>query len=264
MEEMMTQTEETPATETTEETLNEQEAEDFEAAFDDVEETPEKEPAKEESEPEKEPTKEEIALMVGEHKFTAADVEGLLGRITELQGAANTPPQERQLLERLAAQSGMEVSEFMENVEGALTESKITQRMTQLLDQGMEEDMARHVAELEVQAKAAENMQKTAQNQFETAKTAEQATEETFKNQIKEFEQMFPDVGMPPDEVFSIIEKTGVSPVVAYQQYLLEQNKVELANAKQEQKNRTQTPGSVKGREAPNPDPFAAGFDSEI
>lgn len=263
-----TQVEATPA-ETTEPTaeaapseMSETEEEEFESAFNEdgpepqAEETPAEEnpagdePAKGDS------AKEEPKIAVGGREYTAEDIAGILDRVTELQGAVNTPPPERALIEKLAAQAGMRVDEFVENAETAILEGATAARAQQLEAQGIEPEMARHIAELEVKAKANENMRAAMENRSTTAQTAQQEAKARFDAQVAEFDRMFPDVKEPPDEVFEEMRRTGASPIVAYQNYLLRQREAELNALRQEQKNKEKSTGSARGNQAEPEDPF--------
>lgn len=247
--------------------------EEFVSAFDGTEEIGGEEELEKESETEKEEaavkpegerTAEKATLEIGGREYTASDVEGLLSRITELQAAVNTVSPEREFVERLAAQSGMDVEAFLQDGGRMLAERQIEARMAQLVDQGLEESMARHVAELEVERDAqanADNMRKSLGAQ---AQEAQNAAEEQIRANVEEFARMYPDVKELPDEVIKDIEQTGATPVVAYQKYLLHEKEKELAAARQAEKNRKQTTGSVKGTPKGAEDAFLSGFDSEF
>lgn len=277
----MMQAEETTAVETdgvvSEETAQEWNDEEFVSAFDETEagepseESPEESKetnsdVKPESEKEEsaEKTEPEGNLTVGGREYTAADVEGLLSRITELQAAANTVSPEREFVERLAAQAGMDVEAFLQDGGRMLAERQVQARTAQLVDQGLEESMARHVAELEVErdsVKKAESMRKNSETQ---AQEAQSAAEAQIRANVEEFARMYPDVKELPDEVIKDIEQTGATPVVAYQKYLLHEKEKELAAVRQAAKNRKQTTGSVKGTPKGAEDAFLSGFDSEF
>lgn len=203
-------------------------------------------------------------LEIGGREYTASDVEGLLSRITELQAAANAVSPEREFVERMAAQAGMDAETFLKDGERLLAERQIQARTAQLMDQGLEENMARHVAELETERGAAKNAESARKTTETQAQDAQVRAEAQMRANVEEFARMFPDVKEIPDEVVADIEKTGATPVVAYQKYLLAQKEKELAGIRQAEKNRKQTTGSVKGTPKGAEDPFAAGFDSEF
>lgn len=283
MEENMMQAEETAAVETDgvalEETAQEWNDEEFVSAFDGAEagepseESPEEskgtnsdvkpESEKEESAEKTEP-EPEGNLTVGGREYTAADVEGLLSRITELQAAANTVSPEREFVERMAAQAGMDVETFLQDGGRMLAERQIEARMAQLMGQGLEESMARHVAEMEVERDAQANAEKARNSSQAQAQDAQNAAEAQIRANVEEFARMYPDVKEFPDEVIKDIEQTGATPVVAYQKYLLHEKEKELASVRQAEKNRKQTTGSVKGTPKGAEDAFLSGFDSEL
>ncbi len=248
--------------------MSEAQEREFEAALDD-QETEETSGDQEENEaaPEAEreaeqqsakESKKEEKISVGGREYTPAQLEQLFERMSELQGMVNTPPKERALIEKLAAQTGMDVDAFMQQAEASVLEGQISSRMQQLMEQGLESGMARHVAELEVRKKALENEQAMTQARAGGAADEAQRRKAIFDAQVREFEQRFPDVKEPPDEVFEEMRTTGASPVVAYQNYLLQQKERELLQARQAQKNREQTTGNVKGQNIEPEDPFVA------
>ena len=66
-------------------------------------------------------------------------------------------------------------------------------------------------------------------------------SEAQMRANVEEFARMFPDVREIPEEVIAEIERTGETPVVAYQNYLLGQKEKELAALRQAEK--TSGPG---------------------
>lgn len=248
-----------------EETAQEWNDKDFEDAFDGVE--PEEEKAAAETAPtvdeaEAEP-KSEGKITVGGREYAAADVEGLLSRLTELQAQANTVPPERAFLERIAALSGMDVDAFMKDGEKMLIDHQAQARTAQLMEQGLSEEMAKHVAQLEAEREAAKNAE-TVRGKAEAVMQAERTQSEAqMRANVEEFARMFPDVKEIPDEVIAEIERTGQTPVIAYQNYLLTQKEKELAALRQTEKNRRNTTGSVKGTPKGAEDSFLVGLFGE-
>lgn len=248
------------AHESTEE-LSEVQADEFEKAFDEDETNEETDnnpeaqtsvEVKKEDKRDKQPQVEETpGIVIDGKRFTEGEIRSLL----ETANRANEAPPERMLIERLAMQAGMTPDDFIQNAENMIVENKIAARMEQLLEQGLGEDMARHVAGIE-QKLAMEQARQAVNAQQMKRQNEESVQEEQMRAQIREFNEQYPDVGMPPDEVFEDIKKTGATPVVAYQRYLLSKKEAELAKLKQEQKNRENTPGSVRGRGVEVEDPF--------
>lgn len=274
MEENMARMEETSAMDSStdsgegaalEETAQEWNDKDFEDAFDGTE--PEEEKAAAETAPtvdeaEAEP-KSEGRITVGGREYAAADVEGLLSRLTELQAQANTVPPERAFLERIAALSGMDVDAFMKDGEKMLLDHQAQARTAQLMEQGLSEEMAKHVAQLEAEREAAKNAE-TVRGKAEAVMQAERTQSEAqMRANVEEFARMFPDVKEIPDEVIAEIERTGQTPVIAYQNYLLTQKEKELAALRQTEKNRRNTTGSVKGTPKGAEDSFLVGLFGE-
>lgn len=241
---------------------------EFISGFDGAEESTEEETAEDEPAPEKEESQSreepgKARLEVGGREYTASDVEGLLSRITELQATVNTVSPERDFVERMAAQAGMDVDAFLQDGGRMLAERQIQARTVQLMDQGMEESMARHVAELETEREAANNAENVRKSMESRAQDVQRQTEAQIRANVEEFARKFPDVKELPDEVVKEVEKTGATPVVAYQNYLLEQKEKELAALRQAEKNKKQTTGSVKGTPKGAEDPFLAGLFSD-
>lgn len=274
MEENMARMEETSAMDSStdsgegaalEETAQEWNDKDFEDAFDGTE--PEEEKAAAETAPtvdeaEAEP-KSEGRITVGGREYAAADVEGLLSRLTELQAQANTVPPERAFLERIAALSGMDVDAFMKDGEKMLLDHQAQARTAQLMEQGLSEEMAKHVAQLEAEREAAKNAE-TVRGKAEAVMQAERTQSEAqMRANVEEFARMFPDVREIPEEVIAEIERTGETPVVAYQNYLLGQKEKELAALRQAEKNKRSTTGSVKGTPKGAEDSFLVGLFGE-
>lgn len=248
-----------------EETAQEWNDKDFEDAFDGAE--PEEEKAAAETAPTVDEAEAELKsegrITVGGREYAAADVEGLLSRLTELQAQANTVPPERAFLERIAALSGMDVDAFMKDGEKMLIDHQAQARTAQLMEQGLPEEMARHVAQLEAEREAAKNAE-TVRGKAEAVMQAERTQSEAqMRANVKEFARMFPDVREIPEEVIAEIERTGETPVVAYQNYLLGQKEKELAALRQAEKNKRSTTGSVKGTPKGAEDSFLVGLFGE-
>ena len=246
-----------------EETAQEWNDKDFEDAFDgtEPEETGEAEAeAADAGEAEVSP---EGKITVGGREYAAADVERLLSRLTELQAQVNTVPPERAFLERIAALSGMDVDAFMKDGEKMLLGHQAQARTAQLMEQGLPEEMARHVAQLEAELEAAKNAE-TVRGKAEAVMQAERTQSEAqMRANVEEFARMFTDVREIPEEEIAEIERTGETPVVAYQNYLLGQKEKELAALRQAEKNKRSTTGSVKGTPKGAEDSFLVGLFGE-
>lgn len=161
----------------------------------------------------------------------------------DLENYAPAPSQERQMLEKLAEQAGIGYDELMRQMEGSLDEAKSELRAEQLMEQGYEPGMARHIAQIEL-----ENAK------FKGGQPIGRAEAKIFEG-IAEFEAMYPDVDdIPPSVVREI--QAGATPVAAYQKYLLDERERELQGLRQEKKNRERSPGSIRGMGVEAEDPF--------
>lgn len=226
----------------------------------DAEENTEEQADKVAQETAEEAQKQPEKISVDGREFSAEDVGGLLARITELQAAANQKSSERDFVERIAALSGMDAETFMREGAKMIVSRQADARAAQLMEQGIPEDMARHFAQIEAENQAAKNADKVRGQQAEAEQAAKETTDAQIRANVEEFARMFPDVKELPDEVIEDIEKTGRTPVVCYQEFLLRQKEKEIAAMRQDQKNRKNTTGSVKGTPKGEKDPFLSGF----
>ena len=205
MEENMMQPEETAA-------MDAKSAADFEAGFADEEERidtldetqAEETQAEETEEPKKTVEAADVPkIKVDGRTYTSDDVKALLERQPEFPDT----------LKALAHRAGMSVQEYLQAVEDASEKQKMDARISQLLEQGMEEGLAQHVADVERQ-----NERLIAEQQ--RGNEREQSRAE-FQRHIEEFDRLYPDVKELPPEVIEDITKTGATPVAAYQRYLI-------------------------------------------
>lgn len=161
----------------------------------------------------------------------------------ELEKHTPAPSPERQMLEQIASQAGIGFDELMRQMEGSLDEAKSGLRAEQLMEQGYEPGMARHIAQIEL-----ENAK------FKNGKAGSREEARIFEG-IAEFEAMYPEVeDLPPSVVREI--RAGATPVAAYQKYLLDERERELQALRQEKKNREKSPGSIRGMSVEAEDPF--------
>ncbi len=161
----------------------------------------------------------------------------------ELEKHTPAPSEERRMLEQVAAQAGIGFDELMRQMEGSLEEAKSGLRAEQLMEQGYDPGMARHIAQIEL-----ENAKYKGGQQIGRA-------EAKIFDGIAEFEAMFPDVGDLPHSVVREI-RAGATPVAAYQRYLIKERDHELQILRQEKKNRETSPGSIRGMGVEAEDPF--------
>lgn len=192
---------------------------------------------------------EEIEL--NGNKYTKEQLEYLLSR----SGGVQIPP----VLTKLARQANMSVEEYLSAVEQNARDIQVAQRIEQLKEQGVETELAEYVARME-QEKALLEQQADEIMNADYQKNAEEAR---FKAQADAFNKMFPDVDELPDEVIKRIVREEISPIEAYQSYLLKEQQKRLAQIEQQNKNRYNTPGNVKGQTDIREDEFTMEFDKD-
>lgn len=161
----------------------------------------------------------------------------------ELEQRTPAPSKERQMLEQVAAQAGIGFDELMRQMEGSLDEAKSGLRAEQLVEQGYDPGMAQHIARIEL-----ENAK------FKGGQAIGREQAKIFDG-IAEFEAAYPDVDDLPEQVKREI-RAGATPVAAYQRYLLGERERELQALRQEKKNRETSPGSIRGMNVEEEDPF--------
>ncbi len=245
MEEEMLMAEETP--EAAQAEMSEEECAEFLEALYEADESPEEtddEQAAEEGEPQEaaEDAPQQERILVGATGMTAEEIEQVLDHVQ------SSP--ERSVVKKFAEQCGMTSDEFLTRADDLFAESKVSSRMQQLLAQDYEPGMARHIAQLEVENARYKNTTE------EINKAEHKNIEEKIRKNVQEFSAMYPDVFDIPPEVYEDVAKTGATPVVAYQRYLIAERDRELNRLRQEHKNRERTPGSVRGRGVEVEDPF--------
>lgn len=246
MEDEMMMAEETPETQAAE--MSEEECADFMEAFEEADEQPEETDEPEDADEGREgaqeagETQETPKILIGDTEMTPQEIEQILDR-------AQSAP-ERSVVQKLAEQCGMTTEEFLVRADDLFDESRISARERQLLAQEYDPGMARHIAQLEVENARYKN------TPGEMDRAQQKKMEEQVRKNVQEFSAMFPDVYEIPPEVYEDVAKTGATPVVAYQRYLISQKDRELARMRQEQKNRESTPGSVRTRGMEVEDPF--------
>ena len=263
-------------------TITEQDTSDFETAFaeeetgteevaeETVEETPQEASQEETQETSQEETQEEVKVETPATPTTLT-INGREYTQEEIAQKLSTPPKNYGVLERLANEAGKNVDDYLKEVEERYEKSQIDERAkeraTQLIEQGMEENLANHLAQVEVEnanfkskiERAAQQAQEMGQKQNEGSVQAEQR----MQAEIREFDKLYPGVKEFPPEMLNEIKQTGHTPVVAYQNYLLRKQETELKALQQAKKNEETTPGAVKGTKVAKPDAFLSTFMKE-
>lgn len=192
-----------------------------------------------------------------------------------LQEAQNSP--ERQLIARMAAESGMEVGAFMQSVEQQLASYKVNARANQLMnDNYLDADTAMRLAQTEIENESLRNQQAAAQKlqderrqKYEQQLAENQRKKDTFIREIGELTRTYPDFkdkyptieSMP--EVMQAAIRNGESIKTAYQQVVIEELRQENAAYKQNQKNAASSTGSATGAGQMETDDFLGGLFSD-
>lgn len=176
-----------------------------------------------------------------------------------LQNLRNS--KELQMLNRMAQESGLSPTDYLTKLDNFQKESFVNKVYAQLKerypdapDNLLLENASNYVNQ-QVQARNEE--------QYRLQQMEQQKEEEFYSNQIELFTQKYPDVDLAklPDEVLLNINK-GIPLVAAYQDYENSQLRKEIETLKLNNKNKTVSPGSLKGNQTAEneSDPFLQGF----
>ena len=189
-------------------------------------------------------------------------------KLQEIELLKNSP--ERQLLSQLAEQSGLPYDQFLNNFQNQIRQSTVQVKAEQLaIQNGLDMDTAMMLAESEFEKEQLQNRvnaEDQKRQQFQQQMQLRQMAETQQKNQfVKEigeilkenpdFQKQYPNVESMPKVMQDAILGGG-SIKQAYQQYVIEQQRNEIAAYKQNQINRDQSPGSAVGRNANSSDAF--------
>lgn len=163
----------------------------------------------------------------------------------ELNRARNSP--ESMLMERLAREAGMSRENYMQALLQELEKNKVNK----LTQQGVPEEYARRMLDLE---------RKERQREIREARFRQESER---RRQFAELVQEYPNLKELPKEVVNMMNQ-GASPLNAMRAYELKQLKEENAKLKQKMKNKASSPGSMNDLgESPKMDDFLAGFCGE-
>ncbi|MFV0551057.1 MAG: hypothetical protein ACK5L6_03920 [Anaerorhabdus sp.] len=176
-----------------------------------------------------------------------------------LQNLRNS--KELQMLNRMAQESGLSPTDYLTKLDNFQKESFVNKVYAQLKercpdapDNLLLENASNYVNQ-QVQARNEE--------QYRLQQMEQQKEEEFYSNQIELFTQKYPDVDLAklPGEVLLNINK-GMPLVAAYQDYENSQLRKEIETLKLNNKNKTVSPGSLKGNQTAEneSDPFLQGF----
>jgi arsenate reductase-like glutaredoxin family protein len=191
-------------------------------------------------------------------------------KVQELEALKNSP--ERQIFARMAQQSGMTVDQLISSVEDNLRQSTIQVRAEQLMrNEYMDQTTAMRVAQAEIekeellnQRNAEVQQRNQAQQELIQRQQAEQQKQVQFNNEFAEllrenpdFAKKYPTFDSLP-KVMQEAVRNGSGIKGAYQQVQIEELRNEVAAYKQNEKNKSMSPGSVSGVGTKAIDPFEA------
>lgn len=193
----------------------------------------------------------------------------------QLEQARNS--RERQLMQQLAQQSGQPYDQFLNSFGEQLRQSTIQVRAEQLMQSGvMDQATALRLAQAELekeellnQRNAEQQQRNQAQQQILQKQQAEQQKKAQFTNEFAEllkenpdFQTKYPTFDVLPKAIQDAM-RNGSGIKTAYLQVQVEEMRNEIAAYKQNEKNKTMSPGSAIGIGAKEIDSFLLGFDGD-
>jgi len=193
----------------------------------------------------------------------------------QLEQARNS--RERQLMQQLAQQSGQPYDQFLNSFGEQLRQSTIQVRAEQLMQSGvMDQATALRLAQAELekeellnQRNAEQQQRNQAQQQILQKQQAEQQKKAQFTNEFAEllkenpdFQTKYPTFDVLPKAIQDAM-RNGSGIKTAYLQVQVEEMRNEIAAYKQNEKNKTMSPGSAIGIGAKEVDSFLLGFDGD-
>lgn len=168
-------------------------------------------------------------------------------RLNEFQNAP-----ELALIRELAEENGMSVSEYVE----AVRQSREQERLNELIQQNIPEEYAKEILE---NRKFREQMQAR-----EKEREFKEKTETEAKEELRAFQEAFPDVKEIPQEVWERVNE-GTPLKYAYMEYEFKNLKNQVSILKQNETNKTKAPVggvSIHGSNETAEDDFLRGFNS--
>ena len=170
-----------------------------------------------------------------------------------------------QLVERMAAQNGMNPEQYIKHAQEVADARADETEVSKLTNEGMPREAAAELVRLRREAgrKAAEDQ--AAQAQRQQAETARQQAETAKQQDFAAFVKAYPDVKQLPQEVAQAVA-AGESVMSAYQRYEIAQLRGQLAEKdataaaqKKNEENKQKNPGSLSTSTTPEaPDPLDA------
>ena len=157
--------------------------------------------------------------------------------------------EELKFIDDMAKEMKVDRSEFIKQVRKDLENQKIQARKQELMDEGMTEDHAIYTAKLELKANATPPQVAETVNTDGAKAFLDLLTKYPETSKFKTLEEF-------PESVAKSI-KEGELPIVAYQQYLIDQKEADRVKLELAQKNKERDLGSMKsGKDEEKEDPF--------
>ena len=190
---------------------------------------------------------------------------------------AITLAQKGQNYDKVMQQSGQPYYQFLNSFGEQLRQSTIQVRAEQLMQSGvMDQATALRLAQAEIekeellnQRNAEQQQRNQAQQQILQKQQAEQQKKAQFTNEFAEllkenpdFQTKYPTFDVLPKAIQDAM-RSGSGIKSAYQQVRIEELQNEIAAYKQNEKNKTMSPGSAIGIGAKEVDSFLLGFDGD-
>lgn len=154
------------------------------------------------------------------------------------------------LIAELSRANGVCVEEYLEGVEAALKEQKISSLSEGFKNAGFDENAARELAKREIEVMALK------QDAESRERSAESERESAIEKDVRQILKLYPDIKEFPPEVTEMCVNDGIMPSVAYMKYLIGQKDVRIRQLEQNEKNIYLSAGSLKAEAKPDEDAF--------
>lgn len=160
----------------------------------------------------------------------------------------------QELLKALAKESGMNLKDYLSEIKKNMEEAKISDIAQELVDKGIDEDVAQQMAKLQYERDLTKNQLDGIRNQQAQQEDMEAAVNEAFNADVKRLEA---DGVKVTDELINSLNpyfEKGLTLVEAYQQKQIDDLKKQIETQELNQKNKQRSGGSVKSQAAINGD----------
>lgn len=160
----------------------------------------------------------------------------------------------QELLKALAKESGMNLKDYLSEIKKNMEEAKISDIAQELVDKGIDEDVAQQMAKLQYERDLTKNQLDGIRNQQAQQEDMEAAVNEAFNADVKRLEA---DGVKVTDELINSLNpyfEKGLTLVEAYQQKEIDDLKKQIETQELNQKNKQRSGGSVKSQAAINGD----------